>query len=156
DHPAKVVKENGKTFVQFTIKNPDWWQSFELFDGAQQLKQHEVSKTADQKVINFEVKPGTKMVTSKVHIAVPDINYNNKYTTQIAFDEAVADLKAPESKPQVKPMPKPQEKAEDQATDKVVDKTAEKEKVQPQVITPEKDTKQVDESTEKASDESNV
>ncbi|RIN40517.1 YSIRK-type signal peptide-containing protein [Staphylococcus simulans] len=156
DHPAKVVKENGKTFVQFTIKNPDWWQSFELFDGAQQLKQHEVSKTADQKVINFEVKPGTKMLTSKVHIVVPGINYNNKYTTQIAFDEAVADLKAPESKPQVKPMPKPQEKAEDQATDKVVDKTAEKEKVQPQVITPEKDTKQVDESTEKASDESNV
>lgn len=156
DHPAKVVKENGKTFVQFTIKNPDWWQSFELFDGAQQLKQHEVSKTADQKVINFEVKPGTKMLTSKVHIVVPGINYNNKYTTQIAFDEAVADLKAPESKPQVKPMPKPQEKAEDQATDKVVDKTAEKEKVQPKVITPEKDTKQVDESTEKASDESNV
>src|SRR5699024_3556022 len=116
DHPAKVVKENGKTFVQFTIKNPDWWQSFELFDGAQQLKQHEVAKTADQKVINFEVKPGTKMLTSKVHIVVPGINYNNKYTTQIAFDEAVADLKAPESKPQVKPMPKPQEKAEDQAT----------------------------------------
>lgn len=156
DHPAKVVKENGKTFVQFTIKNPDWWQSFELFDGAQQLKQHEVSKTADQKVINFEVKPGTKMLTSKVHIVVPGINYNNKYTTQIAFDEAVADLKAPESKPQVKPMPKPQEKAEEKATDKVVDKTAEKEKVQPKVITPEKDTKQVDKSTEKTSVESNV
>ncbi|PTJ16776.1 hypothetical protein BU038_06585 [Staphylococcus simulans] len=156
DHPAKVVKENGKTFVQFTIKNPDWWQSFELFDGAQQLKQHEVSKSADQKVINFEVKPGTKMLTSKVHIVVPGINYNNKYTTQIAFDEAVADLKAPESKPQVKPIPKPQEKAEDKATDKVVDKTAEKEKVQPKVITPEKDTKQVDKSTDKASVESNV
>lgn len=156
DHPAKVVKENGKTFVQFTIKNPDWWQSFELFDGTQQLKQHEVSKTADQKIINFEVKPGTKMLTSKVHIVVPGINYNNKYTTQIEFEEAVADLKAPESKPQVKPMPKPQAKAEDQATDKVVDKTAEKEKVQPKVITPEKDTKQVDKSTEKTSVESNV
>lgn len=156
EHPAKVVKENGKTFVQFTIKNPDWWQSFELYDGENQLKQHEVSKSADQKVINFEVKPGTKMLTSKVHIVVPGIKYNNKYTTQIAFDEAVADLKAPESKPQVKPMPKPQEKAENQSTDKVADQTAEKEKVQPKVITPEKDVKQAEESTKTPTEKSSV
>ncbi|WP_412519988.1 NEAT domain-containing protein [Staphylococcus simulans] len=156
EHPAKVVKENGKTFVQFTIKNPDWWQSFELYDGENQLKQHEVSKSADQKVINFEVEPGTKMLTSKVHIVVPGIKYNNKYTTQIAFDEAVVDLKAPESKPQVKPMPKPQEKAENQSTDKVADQTAEKEKVQPKVITPEKDVKQAEESTKTPTEKSSV
>lgn len=121
EHPAKVIKENNKTYVQFTIKNPTWWKSFELFDGKQKLNTKVVSESDTQKVINVEVKPGTKMLTSKVHIVVPGINYDNKYTTQIVFAEPVSDLKVPDkqdNKLQPKPMPQPKPDHQDKSEEK--------------------------------------
>lgn len=28
EHPGKFIKENGKTYFEVTLKNADWWKSF--------------------------------------------------------------------------------------------------------------------------------
>ncbi|WP_239724099.1 NEAT domain-containing protein [Mammaliicoccus sp. R-M62] len=89
--PAQVLHENGKTYLQLTLKNASYWKSFDLYDGNKKLNVQTVSedKSTDTKVIKFEAKPGTKSLTSKVHIVVSAIGYDNKYTTEIKFDSAV-------------------------------------------------------------------
>ena len=88
-HPAKVYKQDGKTFVEFTLKNPEWWKSFELFAGDKALATEVVADNTDQRVVRVAVEPGTKRLTSKVHIVVPAINYDNHYTTEIVFENGV-------------------------------------------------------------------
>lgn len=91
EKPAQVLHENGKTYLQLTLKNASYWKSFDLYDGNKKLNVQTVSedKSIDTKVIKFEAKPGTKSLTSKVHIVVSAIGYDNKYTTEIKFDSAV-------------------------------------------------------------------
>ena len=91
EKPAQVLHENGKTYLQLTLKNASYWKSFDLYDGNKKLNVQTVpeDKSADIKVIKFEAKPGTKSLTSKVHIVVSAIGYDNKYTTEIKFDSAV-------------------------------------------------------------------
>ncbi|MGH2192829.1 NEAT domain-containing protein, partial [Enterococcus faecalis] len=66
------------------------------------------NKKADTRTINVAVEPGYKSLTTKVHIVVPQINYNHRYTTHLEFEKAIPTL-ADAAKPNnVKPVqPKP-------------------------------------------------
>ncbi|MEB8092347.1 NEAT domain-containing protein [Mammaliicoccus lentus] len=103
EKPAKVSFENGETYVEMTLKSASYWKSFELLDGADPIDVQTVieDKDSDIKVIKFKVKPGTKKLTSKVHIVVPAVNYDNKYTTYVNFKEAIPE--APTSTEQPSP-----------------------------------------------------
>ena len=140
-HPAQVYKQNGKTFVEFTVKNPEWWKSFQLFDGNKELMVTTVSENKDQRVVRVEVKPGTKRLTSKVHIVVPEIKYDNRYTTEIVFEREV---KADEVKPNVPKKPDAKKPAPKQPDMKTPD-TKKPAPKQPDVKTP--DTKKPDVKT---------
>lgn len=89
--PAKVYFENGETYVEMTLKSASYWKSFELYDesGAIAIQTVKEDHQADTKIIKFKVKPGSQSLTSKVHIVVPAINYDNKYTTQVNFKEVI-------------------------------------------------------------------
>ncbi|UXV32558.1 NEAT domain-containing protein [Mammaliicoccus sciuri] len=89
--PAKVYFENGETYVEMTLKSASYWKSFELYDesGAIAIQTFKEDHQADTKVIKFKVKPGSQSLTSKVHIVVPAINYDNKYTTHVNFKEVI-------------------------------------------------------------------
>ncbi|UXU84187.1 NEAT domain-containing protein [Mammaliicoccus sciuri] len=89
--PAKVYFENGETYVEMTLKSASYWKSFELYDesGAIEIQTVKEDHQADTKVIKFIVKPGSQSLTSKVHIVVPAINYDNKYTTHVNFKEVI-------------------------------------------------------------------
>ncbi|MEX5935276.1 NEAT domain-containing protein [Mammaliicoccus sciuri] len=89
--PAKVYFENGETYVEMTLKSASYWKSFELYDesGAIAIQTVKEDHQADTKVIKFKVKPGCQSLTSKVHIVVPAINYDNKYTTHVNFKEVI-------------------------------------------------------------------
>ena len=89
EHPSKVKHENDKSYVQFTLKNPSWWKMFELYDGTNKLNIETLSEDKDKRTVQAEVNPGVKELTSKVHIVVPFINYDNKYTTRLFFDNEV-------------------------------------------------------------------
>lgn len=89
--PAKVYFENGETYVEMTLKSASYWKSFELYDesGAIAIQTVKEDHQADTKIIKFKVKPGSQSLTSKVHIVVPAINYDNKYTTHVNFKEVI-------------------------------------------------------------------
>lgn len=89
--PAKLYFENGETYVEMTLKSASYWKSFELYDesGAIAIQTVKEDHQADTKVIKFKVKPGSQSLTSKVHIVVPAINYDNKYTTHVNFKEVI-------------------------------------------------------------------
>ncbi|MDT0756148.1 NEAT domain-containing protein [Mammaliicoccus sciuri] len=90
--PARIVEENGKQYVELTLKSFSYWKSFELFDHDKKLNVTTVSEdqSADTKIIRFEKPKYLKVLTSKVHIVVPAINYDNHYTTRIEFDKEAA------------------------------------------------------------------
>ena len=104
EHPSKVKHENDKSYVQFTLKNPSWWKMFELYDGTNKLNIETLSEDKDKRTVQAEVNPGVKELTSKVHIVVPFINYDNKYTTRLFFDNEVP---APPVKEPAKPAEEP-------------------------------------------------
>src|SRR5699024_809763 len=89
EHTSKVKHENDKSYVQFTLKNPSWWKMFELYDGTNKLNIETLSEDKDKRTVQAEVNPGVKELTSKVHIVVPFINYDNKYTTRLFIDNEV-------------------------------------------------------------------
>ncbi len=91
EHPSKVSHENGKTYVNFTLLSPDWWKMFELYNGDEKLNMTTLEENDDKRVVKVEVPSGVSELTSKVHIVVPFINYDNKYTTRVVFDKAIPD-----------------------------------------------------------------
>lgn len=127
EHPSKVSHENGKTYVNFTLLNPNWWKIFELYNGDEKLNMTTLEENDDKRVVKVEVPSGVSELTSNVHIVVPFINYDNKYTTRVIFDEAVpeepkeeapkAEPEAPKAEPETPKAETP--KAETPSEDKV-------------------------------------
>ena len=98
-HPAKLITKNGKQYVQVNLNNASWWRSFELYEDGKKLDIRTVSEANDQRLIEFEVQPGTKVLNSKVHIVVtgvPGLHYDNHYTTQLEFDQAIPEVEKDE------------------------------------------------------------
>lgn len=94
-HPAKLITKNGKQYVQVNLNNASWWRAFKLYEDGKKLDIRTVSEANDQRLIEFEVQPGTKVLNSKVHIVVtgvPGLHYDNHYTTQLEFDQAIPEV----------------------------------------------------------------
>ncbi|MEB7437028.1 NEAT domain-containing protein [Mammaliicoccus sciuri] len=98
EHPSRVSHENGKTFIKFTLLRPEFWKNFELYNGEEKLNTTILAEDSEKRIVKVEVPSGVSELTSKVHIVVPFINYDNKYTTRVIFDEAVPE--APKVEPE--------------------------------------------------------
>ncbi|UXV32494.1 NEAT domain-containing protein [Mammaliicoccus sciuri] len=124
EHPSKVSHENGKTYVNFTLLHPNWWKMFELYNGDEKLNMTTLEENDEKRVVKVEVPSGVSELTSKVHIVVPFINYDNKYTTRVIFDEAVPEApkvetespkeETPKAEPEAPKEETPSEDTEDQ------------------------------------------
>ncbi|WP_239738522.1 MULTISPECIES: NEAT domain-containing protein [unclassified Mammaliicoccus] len=111
EHPSKVSHENGKTYVNFTLLNPNWWKMFELYNGDEKLNMTTLEENDDKRVVKVEVPSGVSELTSKVHIVVPFINYDNKYTTRVIFDNAVPEASKVETEAPKEETPKAEPEA---------------------------------------------
>ena len=80
--PAKLIVENGKNNVQLTLKNSSWWQDFTVASGSVSV----ISEANDIRVVQFEVGDLDQILNSKIHVIVPDIDYDNKYDVRFQFD----------------------------------------------------------------------
>ncbi|MCC0908721.1 LPXTG-anchored heme-scavenging protein IsdA [Staphylococcus aureus] len=138
-HPGKVIKQN-KYYFQTVLNNASFWKEYKFYNANNQELATTVvndNKKADTRTINVAVEPGYKSLTTKVHIVVPQINYNHRYTTHLEFEKAIPTL-ADAAKPNnVKPVqPKPaQPKTPTEQTKPVQPKV---EKVKPTVTTTSK------------------
>ncbi|HDD0235041.1 TPA: LPXTG-anchored heme-scavenging protein IsdA [Staphylococcus aureus] len=139
-HPGKVIKQNNKYYFQTVLNNASFWKEYKFYNANNQELATTVvndNKKADTRTINVAVEPGYKSLTTKVHIVVPQINYNHRYTTHLEFEKAIPTL-ADAAKPNnVKPVqPKPaQPKTPTEQTKPVQPKV---EKVKPTVTTTSK------------------
>ncbi|CAA3988056.1 iron-regulated heme-iron binding protein [Staphylococcus aureus] len=139
-HPGKVIKQNNKYYFQLVLNNASFWKEYKFYNANNQELATTVvndNKKADTRTINVAVEPGYKSLTTKVHIVVPQINYNHRYTTHLEFEKAIPTL-ADAAKPNnVKPVqPKPaQPKTPTEQTKPVQPKV---EKVKPTVTTTSK------------------
>ena len=91
-HPAKLVYSDDGISAMFTLKNASWWKKVEAFDGKEKLDIHIVSedKQKDLKTIRIPLKPDVPGISVKVHVVVPEMDYDHTYTTQLMFAEPVA------------------------------------------------------------------
>jgi heme-binding NEAT domain protein len=86
--PAKLVVKDGKNLIQITIKNKSWWQYFRVQNGGSFGNVTVLSEGKDTQLVQFEVQDVDKLVNAKVHIIVPEINYDNKYGVRFNFNTA--------------------------------------------------------------------
>ncbi|MCP6711390.1 NEAT domain-containing protein, partial [Klebsiella pneumoniae] len=74
-----------------------WWKSFEIFNGETRIPVKVVREDSqqDQRVIEYNMPKDQKMLTSKVHIIVPHLNYDHHYTTEMVFNETAQETDTP-------------------------------------------------------------
>lgn len=90
-HPGKVIKQNNKYYFQTVLNNASFWKEYKFYNANNQELATTVvndNKKADTRTINVAVEPGYKSLTTKVHIVVPQINYNHRYTTHLEFEKS--------------------------------------------------------------------
>ncbi len=92
EHPSKVSHENGKTYVNFTLLNPNWWKMFELYNGDEKLNSTIIEDTEEKRVVKVEVPTGVSALTSKLHLYILyGDTYDYNITTRVVFDKAIPD-----------------------------------------------------------------
>lgn len=84
--PAKLVVKDGKNYVQVSLKNSSWWQYFKVQSGGNYVDVTVLSEGNDTELVQFEVQDLDQLLNAKVHVIVPDINYDNKYDIRFKFD----------------------------------------------------------------------
>ncbi|MBD8004170.1 heme uptake protein IsdC [Bacillus norwichensis] len=80
--PGKLIVKDGKNFVQLTLKNSSWWKEFKV--GSQDVTV--ISEGNDTRVVQFEVQDLNAITNAKIHVIVPNIDYDNKYDIRFQFD----------------------------------------------------------------------
>lgn len=80
--PGKLIVQDGKNIVQITLKNSSWWQDFSVASSGVTV----LSEANDTRVVQFEVGDLEQILNSKIHVIVPDIDYDNKYDVRFKFD----------------------------------------------------------------------
>ena len=83
--PATISKVGSKTYVKMTLKNSSWWKSFQVKQGSKYVNAKVVSKTKNTRTVMFPVSSLKKASYAKVHVVIPSMKYNHKYTTKIVF-----------------------------------------------------------------------
>ncbi|GEK33833.1 hypothetical protein KSI01_13660 [Kurthia sibirica] len=83
--PATIQKIGSKTYVKITLKNASWWKSFKVKQGSKYVNAKVVSKGKSTRTVMFPVKSLKKATYVKLHVVIPSMKYNNKYTTKIVF-----------------------------------------------------------------------
>ncbi|WP_139992721.1 heme uptake protein IsdC [Paenibacillus paridis] len=102
EKPAKVIVENGKITMQIVVNHSKWVTEFKTPDGSGGYANTKVissNKSEDSRVTQFSVPDLSSTMLSKIHVTVPDIDYDHDYTIRFDFDQKSMKLV---SKPVVK------------------------------------------------------
>ena len=89
--PAKILQQGDQQYVELTITNANWWESFQVKRGDTFVNVDEVSFDAErnERVVRFPVSSLETPVEAFVHIVVkgiPGFNYDNTYTIRLDFN----------------------------------------------------------------------
>lgn len=96
EHPGKIIKNQNNYYFEATLKNASWWQEHRFFNAKkEELPTKVVNEDTenDTKTLNIQVQPGDKNFTSKIHVVIPALHYDHKYTTRLELAEPVPVIK---------------------------------------------------------------
>lgn len=110
EKPAKVVKENGKTYLELTITSWSMIDTLEVKGKA--VKVLKEDKKADTALVKFEVPNNlSTIVPLSMKVTVPGL-YEMTHAARLVMDDASLEETTPEEKPETKPEEQPEEKPE--------------------------------------------
>lgn len=88
DKPAKLFVKNGTMTVQLQLNHSSWIVEYKsLFQGSfVDVEVISENNVEDTRVVQFKASDLSIPIESKIHVIVPDIDYDNMYTVRLAFD----------------------------------------------------------------------
>ena len=77
--------------VQIPMNHSAWITEFKAPENGNFVDAKVVSKdeSADKRTVEFKVDDLSKPATAKIHVVVPNVNYDHNYTIRFAFDANV-------------------------------------------------------------------
>lgn len=90
--PAKCIQKGSNTYIQLTLTNENWWQSFKVNNRGkyEDVVTVSVDEEKQERVVRFPIShPNVSTVEAKVHIIVtgiPGFHYDNEYDIRLQFD----------------------------------------------------------------------
>lgn len=97
DKPAKLLVKDGVITVQLQLNHSEWIVEYtSVYNGSfSAVDVISRDRVADTRVVQFKVNDLSTPVESKIHVIVPDIDYDNHYTIRLAFDtESIKSVQA--------------------------------------------------------------
>lgn len=90
EKPAKLTVKDGQMQIQMTVNHSSWVTEFKVPTGGGFADTTVVSEdtSSDTRVTEFSVADISSPLESKIHVTVPDIDYDHDYTIRFRFDEA--------------------------------------------------------------------
>lgn len=91
EKPAKLIVKNGKMNVQVQMNHSAWIKEFKAPVNGNYIDSKVVSEdtAADKRTVEFAVDDLSKPFPVKIHVVVPDVDYDHHYTIRFAFDANV-------------------------------------------------------------------
>ncbi|MBD8500326.1 heme uptake protein IsdC [Paenibacillus arenosi] len=111
EKPATVVINDGKATVRVTINHSKWVTVFKVPSNGSHVdtKLIESNTKADTRLVEFEADV-TKPIISKIHVTVPEIDYDHDYTIRLVFDmKSFKEVKEVEKKEEPAPVVVPKD-----------------------------------------------
>lgn len=89
EKPAKLLVKDGKITAQMGLNHSSWIVEFQTPRGGsfQNVDVISSNEGADTSVTQFPIDGISEMVEAKIHVIVPDIDYDHNYTVRFDFDE---------------------------------------------------------------------
>lgn len=83
--PAKLIVKDGAIDVQIGLKNSNWIKSIEVNGVAPTVVSSDAG--ADTRTVQFRGNDLSQPIVSKIHVDIPEMDYNHEYTIRFSFAE---------------------------------------------------------------------
>ncbi|MDQ0207743.1 heme uptake protein IsdC [Alkalicoccobacillus murimartini] len=89
EKPATLYVENGEITAEMGLNHSSWIVEFQTArnGGFSDVSVISVNEQADTSVTQFPINGISDMTEAKIHVIVPDIDYDHSYTIRFDFDE---------------------------------------------------------------------
>lgn len=166
EKPATVIVSGGSISVQMTINHSEWVTQFKTPSGSSYVDAKVISEDAEKntRLVQFSLDSLDQPMLSKIHVTVPEIDYDHDYTIRFVYDtdtlKLISEPKA-STKPQSTTTPQasatPQSSAKPQASAAPQPTATAQASSKPQAsTTPQQNTSTAAQAAEKATEDSNA
>ncbi|GIP15485.1 hypothetical protein J40TS1_11270 [Paenibacillus montaniterrae] len=88
EKPATVIVSGGAISVRMTINHSEWVTQFKTPSGSSYADAKVISEDAEKntRLVQFSLDSLDKPMLSKIHVTVPEIDYDHDYTIRFVYD----------------------------------------------------------------------